>query len=115
MAHLAEREILLTEYRRLTRLELPAAAARHRWHLRYDHCFMRIILDDLFGDCWYRHLDRRKGSAESQLAVAQLRRAVETARALLRDGEPGLRALDDRSLAWRGKRRAGSRHGGAGA
>ena len=98
------RDAPLAEYRRLVRHELPAAAREARWPLRLDHCFARVILDALFGGCWYDHLTRGKGrSAESQLDAGQLRRAVSLARGMLAGGANEVRRLDAQSLAWRGK------------
>ncbi len=92
------------EYRRLVRVELPQAALAGRWSLRLDHCFARVILDALFGSCWYDHLARGKGrSAESQLDAAHLRRAVALARGMLKDGDAEVRRLNAQSLRWRGK------------
>lgn len=56
---------LQDRYLELTRVELPAEARRRDWVVIEDHCFMRIILDRLFGDCWYNHLDRRLGKSSS--------------------------------------------------
>ena len=101
-----ETAILLAEYRRLVRVELPRAAREQRWTLRLDHCFARVILDGLFGGCWYAHLERGRGrSAESQLDVDQLRRAVALGRGMLTGGAAEVRRLNARSLAWRGKTR----------
>ena len=95
---------LLAEYRRLVRVELPAAARAGKWILRFDHCFSRVILDALFGGCWYDHLERRRGrSAESQLATEQLTRAITLARGMLAGGDTEVRRLNTQSLAWRGK------------
>jgi hypothetical protein len=66
--------------------------------VRLDHCFARVILDNVCGRPWrevlpapaYRHMDR-----------AMLLKCVALADAILRD-EADLTALDDRSLALRG-------------
>jgi hypothetical protein len=50
---------LQDRYLELTRAELPAKARLGRWVVTNDHCFMRILLDQLFQGCWYDHLDRR--------------------------------------------------------
>ena len=95
---------LLTEYRRLVRVELPTAARAGKWTLHLDHCFARVILDALFGGCWYDHLERRRGrSAESQLNLEQLTRAVTLARAMLTGGNAQVCRLLSQSLAWREK------------
>lgn len=94
----------LAEYRRLVRVELPQAAGAGGWSLRRDHCFARVILDALFGGCWYGCLERGRGrSAESQLDARQLARAVRIGRRMLTAGDAEVRRLDTQSLAWRGK------------
>jgi hypothetical protein len=97
-----DRYLLQERYLDLTRVALPAEARRHGWTLRHDHCFMRIILDHLFSDCWYNHLDRRL-TAYKQLNVAQLQQAIELAENLLRAGEQLVKAMNARSLRWRAK------------
>jgi len=99
----ADREALLVRYRTLVDEELPAAARRDRWSLRLNHCFGRVLLDDAVGGCWYDHLDRRAGAAYRQLDDARLAGAVALGERLLVEGDPLLRTLDARSLAWRGK------------
>ena len=95
---------LLAEYRRLVRVELPTAARVGNWVLRRDHCFARVILDAVCGGCWYAHMPRRHGrSAESQLDVAQLVRALKTGREILTWGAAELTRLNAQSLCWRGK------------
>ena len=95
---------LLTEYRRLVRVELPAAARAGNWELRHDHCFARVILDAVCGGCWYAHLRRRHGrTAESQLDAAQLARALQTGRGMLTGGAAEVARLNAQSLRWRGK------------
>ena len=96
---------LLEEYRRLVRVELPAAARAGRWTLRLDHCFARVILDGIFGGCWYDYLERGKGrSAEKQLDARQLARAVRLGRGMVAGGDAEVRRLNAQSLAWRGKK-----------
>ena len=97
-----DRYLLQDRHLDLTRTILPAEARRNGWTLREDHCFMRIILDHLFSDCWYKHLDRRL-TAYKQLNVEQLQQAVKSAENLLLDGEPLLKAMNARSLHWRRK------------
>ena len=93
---------LEARYRTLVRRLLPAAAREQGWVLRDDHCFGRVLLDDAVGGCWYDVLDRRR-TAFIQLDDAQLAGAVALAERLLEEGDPLLRELDARSLAWRGK------------
>ena len=97
------RAALLARYRVLVDDLLPATAREQGWSLRLNHCFGRVLLDDAVGGCWYDHLDRRAGAAYRQLDDARLAGAVELGERLLVEGDPLLRALDARSLAWRGK------------
>ncbi len=98
------RAALLAEYRRLVRVELPAAARAEDWVLRRDHCFARVILDAVCGGCWYAHLPRQKGrSAESRLNAAQLDQALQTGRGMLMEGAAEVTRLNAQSLRWRGK------------
>ena len=66
---------LQDRYLKLVRHSPPAIARLKGWGLKEDHCFMRVILDQLFQDCWYNHLDRRL-AAYKQLNNDQLRRAI---------------------------------------
>lgn len=97
-----DRAALLVRYRELVDHELPARATAEHWVLRLDHCFGRVLLDDAVGGRWYDVLDRRR-PAYRQLDDAQLAGAVAMGERLLREGDPLLRELDARSLAWRGK------------
>lgn len=106
----APRQLLVDQYLDRMRNRLPASAARHGWVVRYDHCFMRIILDRLFGDCWYNHLHRRT-AAYRQLSDDQLRQCVAMADQILDpSGEDGgehggelLARWNRDSLDYRGK------------
>ena len=98
-----DRDALLRRYRVLVDDELPAVARADGWSLRLNHCFGRVLLDDAVGGCWYDHLDRRAGPAYRQLDDDQLAAAVTLGERMLAEGDPLLRTLDARSLAWRGK------------
>lgn len=93
---------LLPAYFRLTRNVLPARAVRDRWVVSADHCFQRIILDNVVGDAW-RNVLTAKAPAYRQLSDEQLARAVKLARQIEREGDPLLRTLNQNSLDWRGK------------
>ena len=97
-----DRAALEQRYRDLVRTRLPAAARAGGWLLRHDHCFGRVLLDDAAGGCWYDVLDRRR-TAFRQLDDGQLAGAEALGERLLVEGDPLLRRLDARSLAWRGK------------
>lgn len=98
-----DRAALLARYRQLVLDELPTRARAERWVVTADHCFGRIVLDNAVGGCWYDVLGRRGGPASGRLADDQLRRAVAVAESIDAGGDPVLRELDARSLAWRGK------------
>ena len=98
------RDELYARYRQLVDDELPRRARAGRWVVTADHCFGRIVLDHAVGGRWYDVLDRRRCPAFAQLDDDQLRRAVELAGRIAAAGDPLVRELDARSLAWRGKR-----------
>ena len=97
-----DRDALLARYRRLVLAELPARARQERWVVTADHCFGRIVLDNAVGARWYDVLGPSR-PAFAALDDAQLARAVELAERVAVEGDPLLRELDARSLAWRGK------------
>ncbi|MFS0772155.1 GCN5-related N-acetyltransferase [Sphingomonas sp. 1P08PE] len=97
------RHALETEWLHLTRDTLPPLAAARGWPVSADHCFQRILLDHGCGGRWYDHIPRRPAYVHAPDAV--LARAVALAHAVIA-GEVDLAALNDRSLAWRGKGQA---------
>jgi hypothetical protein len=120
-----DRAALLRRYRELVLDELPRRARAGRWVVVADHCFGRIVLDNTVGGRWYDVLDRRSDRsghdastphsvrpgrpapnptpAFARLDDAQLAAAVALAERIAAEGDPLLRELDARSLAWRGK------------
>jgi hypothetical protein len=96
------RYVLQDQYLELTRVTLPSVARANGWSVTEDHCFMRIVLDQLFDDCWYRHLDKRL-VAYKQLSDDQLAVAIDLANSILDQGEVLLEIWNRQSLAWRGK------------
>jgi hypothetical protein len=92
---------LQEEYLTYTKKILPSLAQQHHWVVRYDHCFQRIILDTLFGACWYDKVKQRP--AYKQLSSKQLQQALRIARDIERDGDEYLRQLNVQSLQWRNK------------
>jgi hypothetical protein len=103
-----DREALVRRYRELVLDELPRRARAGRWVVVHDHCFGRIVLDHAVGGCWYDVLDRRsdRRPAFAQLDDARLAAAVVLAERIAAEGDPLLRELNARSLAWRGKARS---------
>lgn len=91
-------EDLISNYKILINETLPAT---YQSPVRFNHCFNRIVLDWLFTDCWYHHLDRKK-TAISQLTETQLQQAVQRMNAWLENHN--LLVEDNaNSLRWRKK------------
>ena len=93
---------LRAEYDRKVNRELPATARRRDgWPIRSDHCFGRVVLDNLFGDEWYDHVDGRP--ACEHLSAEALREAIDIADRMLEAGRPAVAELNENSLRWRGE------------
>ena len=93
-------------YLSLTRHALPEAARRANasgdaWPITLDHCFMRVVLDHLFGQRWDAAIDRRDGPAYRQLNATQLHNAISIAESMLDGGGERVRTLDDASRRMR--------------
>lgn len=95
----SEIQALRKRYTILINVDLPAKAKEHKWTVHLNHCFARIVLDNLFGQCWYEALGKSNKPAYLRLNENQLREAIHIAESL---GE-NLSTLNARSLAWRGK------------
>ncbi|QKG94202.1 hypothetical protein HPS36_14960 (plasmid) [Halorubrum salinarum] len=91
---------LRAQYERKVNEELPARAQRSGdWPIRHDHCFGRVVLDNLFGDEWYGHVDGRP--AYRHLSRDELRAAIDIADRMLEAGRPAVVELNRNSLEWR--------------
>ena len=91
------RAALVERWLLLTRHILPAMAEEERWPIRFDHCFMRVCLDDAMGRPWTEVLRR---PAIVTMSDAQLAAAVRTAESIVERPET-LPVLNERSLQWR--------------
>jgi hypothetical protein len=93
---------LRAEYRRKVTERLPQKAQKSDgWPIHLDHCFGRVVLDNLFEDEWYGHVD---GSpAYENLSEEELREAIGIADRMLKEGRPAVERLNRNSLRWRGK------------
>ena len=89
---------LIEEYKQLLNERLPSA---YTYPVRYNHCFNRIVLDWLFKDCWYNHLEKNK-PAVSQLTQLQMQSAVNRMKEWLQHQEL-LIEDNKRSLQYRKK------------
>ncbi len=97
------RQLLEKAYLELTRQHLPKVAAEQGWPVREDHCIQRMVLDAVFQDCWYRHLEREGRPAYQQLDSIKLGQALLLAHRL-RQASPKLAEwLNACSLVFRGK------------
>ena len=78
----AQLEQLRQRYLKLVNEELPAQAKQRQFPVRFNHCFARIILDNLCNCCWYEVIDRSLGAAYKQLSPEQLQKAIAIAQKL---------------------------------
>ena len=89
-------------YRRKVHQELPERAQNSdNWPIHLDHCFGRVVLDNLFEDEWYDHVDGRP--AYEHLSTQELGAAIDIADRMLAEGRPAVERLNENSLRWRGK------------
>ena len=98
-----EIESLRQRYLELVNQILPAQAKSRKFPVRFNHCFARIILDNLFNCCWYDVLDRKKGAAYKQLSALQLQQAINIAEAIIDNSDSYIKQLNQNSLHWRNK------------
>ena len=92
-----EREHLVARWLHMTRTVLPGMAAIQRWPIRFDHCFMRVCLDNALGRPWPEVVRR---PAIRHLELDQLRAALAVAERI-QDDPDALPPLNQASLAWR--------------
>ncbi|BAU13703.1 hypothetical protein LEP3755_42440 [Leptolyngbya sp. NIES-3755] len=97
---------LRNQYLELTNRELPSLASARKFPVRYNHCFQRIILDNLFDRCWYEVLERKRIPAYQQLSEAQLESAIALANQIIAQPNSFLEQLNQNSLKWRGHQKA---------
>lgn len=88
-------------YLRTVTETLPMRArASGDWPICRDHCFSRVVLDNVFEDEWYDHVAGRP--AYEHLSVAELTQAIEIANRMLDEGRLAAVELNHNSLRWRG-------------
>ncbi|MFB6177600.1 MAG: hypothetical protein ABEI99_10730 [Halobaculum sp.] len=93
---------LRTRYDEMVHERLPETAQNgDGWPIHLDHCFGRVVLDNLFEDEWYDHVDGRP--AYKQLSRTELQDAISIADRMLEGGPAVAEELNDRSLRWRGE------------
>lgn len=94
-------EALRDALRHQANVEFPAAAKAGNYPIRLNHCFLRVVYDNLFGQQWQEVLAKGK-PAIRQLTEAQLEAALAIGQRVIDDKEICVR-LNRRSLDWRGK------------
>jgi len=91
-------------YLNLTGRILPKLAREGEWTITEDHCFQRVVLDNVFEDVWYNHLDKNSEKpAYKQLGKKELISAVRISREMERKGKNYVERLNRKSLEYRGK------------
>jgi hypothetical protein len=100
---------VVQEYLTLTRELMPFLARQTRlrqatkhpqtWCVTEDHCFQRIVLDNICGGAWYEHI---KSPAYQHLNTSQAQAAVHLCKRII-DAKVNLKELNARSLGWRKK------------
>lgn len=98
---------LIDEYLRLTRDVMPSLAKHAHtekgmehakaWPVKHDHCFQRIVLDNICEGAWYEKI---QSPAYQHLTAIQAQAAVILCRSII-SGEANLKQLNERFLRWR--------------
>lgn len=96
-------ERLRSRYLELINTELPSLSKQRQFPVSFNHCFARIVLDNLFDRCWYEALDRKQGAAYKQLSSEQLQQAIAIAEAIINRPDTYIQELNQKSLRWRNK------------
>jgi len=92
---------LVSRYMVLTKGVMPQMALNRavNWPVRNDHCFQRIVLDNVCDGPWFAHLPR---PAYKSLSHDQAVHAVQLCEDIVAN-RINLHDLNRKSLAWRGK------------
>ncbi|RKE95985.1 hypothetical protein [Sulfitobacter guttiformis] len=92
---------LVSRYMMLTKEVMPKMAREGaaNWPVRNDHCFQRIVLDNVCGGPWFDHIAR---PAYKNLSRDQAMRALRLCESIV-EGRENLVKLNNKSLIWRGK------------
>ena len=74
------------------------------WVIKFDHCFMRVLYDNAFGDAWYKCIPKHNDRVLHRIPTAILQEAVRLGGELVLYNGVGLPELNTNSLQWRNKR-----------
>lgn len=97
-------EDLRDVYLNITGEVLPQLARENNWVIRFDHCFQRVVLDNVFGEIWYNCLDKDSSKpAYKQIERDNLISAVKISREMVREGGQRVEELNEKSLQHRDK------------
>ncbi len=91
----------LEEFLHYAKNVLPSIASikRNAWPIHHDHCFIRVILDNIVGCAWYEVIP---SPASKNLTDEQASAALNLARQIATE-IVSLHALTQRSKQWRKK------------
>ena len=91
----------LQEFLHYAKNVLPSIAStrKNTWPIRHDHCFMRVILDNIVGCAWYEVIP---SPAYKNLTDEQASAALNLAKQIATESV-SLHALNQRSKQWRNK------------
>ena len=78
---------------------LPLLAKENKWGIYYNHCLMRVALDNYFGCVWYEKLDQKKGALKS-MNEEQIKGVLELAKKMQTNGTEYVKTLNHNSLNW---------------
>lgn len=93
-------DLLREKYLELVNIDLPARSKKYHWSIKSNHCFGRIILDNVFGMCWYDAIGKSSKPAYLRLTISQLHEAITIAESL----HETISDLNTKSLTWRNKK-----------
>lgn len=96
-------EALRQQLREQANVRFPAAARGGGYPIRFNHCFLRVVYDNVCGAPWRQALPG-SGPALERLSEEQLRQALALGEDIIADPDR-CRELNRRSLAYRGKLR----------
>ena len=78
----------------------PSLSIKHKWPIRFDHCFRRVIYDTLCQDRWDKHITK---PAINNMTPAQLADCLTICRSIVYKPET-LLELNNLSLSYRNGR-----------
>jgi len=96
---LEDRREVEEQYKKIAGEMLPGKADPETWPITDDHCFMRVCLDNAFGDVWYGYVDDRP--AYRNIEDRKLVKATSLALHMYHYSPHAVRRLNERSLYWR--------------